>query len=164
MIIHGRFPFSYPYHYSSLQIVRYSVVTYQKARNCGCRTQVRSPAKSTASKYSLPGGLQSKIMSSTCQKAKSCPQPAEKQKWYHNPQKTKSSISYREHKKESLQPRRVMTPDRGNPLKQGFSSLPLCTSCQQYYRLNVPGDVAMNVNGKAELIMIKFVIPNKSIN
>ena len=32
------------------------------------------------------------------------------------------------------------------------------------YRLNVPGDVAMNVNGKAELIMIKFVIPNKSIN
>jgi len=34
----------------------------------------------------------------------------------------------------------------------------------QYYRLDVPGDVAMNVNGKAELIMIKFVIPNKSIN
>ena len=30
--------------------------------------------------------------------------------------------------------------------------------------LDVPGDVAMNVNGKAELIMIKFVIPNKSIN
>jgi hypothetical protein len=28
----------------------------------------------------------------------------------------------------------------------------------------MPGDVAMNVNGKAELIMIKFVIPNKSIN
>ena len=67
----------------------------------------------------------SKIMFSTCQKAKSCPQPAEKQKWYHNPQKTKSSISYREQKKGSLQPRRVMTPDRGNPLKQGFSSLPL---------------------------------------
>ncbi len=76
-------------------------------------------------------------MSSTCQKAKSCPQPAEKQKWYHNPQKTKSSISYREQKKGSLQPRRMMTPDRGNPLKQGFSSLPLCTSCQQYYRLKV---------------------------
>ena len=31
-------------------------------------------------------------------------------------------------------------------------------------RLDVPGDVTMNVNGKAELIMIKFVIPNKSIN
>ena len=30
--------------------------------------------------------------------------------------------------------------------------------------LDVPGDVAMNVNGKAELIMIKFVILNKSIN
>ena len=28
-----------------------------------------------------------------------------------------------------------MTPDRGNPLKQSFSILPLCTSCQQYYRL-----------------------------
>ena len=35
---------------------------------------------------------------------------------------------------------------------------------QKAYRLDVPGDVAMNVNGKAELIMIKFVIPNKSIN
>ena len=35
---------------------------------------------------------------------------------------------------------------------------------QSAYRLNMPGDVAMNVNGKAELIMIKFVIPNKSIN
>ena len=79
----------------------------------------------------------SKIMFSTCQKANSCPQPAEKQKWYHNPQKTKSSISYREQKKGSLQPRCVMTPDRGNPLKQGFSSLPLCTSCQQYYRLQI---------------------------
>ena len=33
---------------------------------------------------------------------------------------------------------------------------------QQTYRLDVPGDVAMNVNGKAELIMIKSVIPNKS--
>ena len=31
-------------------------------------------------------------------------------------------------------------------------------------RLDMLGDVAMNVNGKAELIMIKFVIPNKSIN
>ena len=29
-------------------------------------------------------------------------------------------------------------------------------------RLHMPGDVAMNVNGKAELIMIKSVIPNKS--
>ena len=85
MIIHGRFPFSYPYHYSSLQIVRYSVVTYRKARNCGCRTQVRSPAKSTASKYSLPGGLQnhvldlskSKVVSTTCRKAKVVPQPSE---------------------------------------------------------------------------------------
>ena len=35
---------------------------------------------------------------------------------------------------------------------------------QKTYRLHMPGDVAMNVNGKAELIMIKFVIPNKSIN
>ena len=34
----------------------------------------------------------------------------------------------------------------------------------QHYNLEVPGDVAMNVNDKAELIMIKFVIPNKSIN
>ena len=31
-------------------------------------------------------------------------------------------------------------------------------------RLHMPGDVAMNVNGKAELIMIKSVIPNKSTN
>ena len=36
--------------------------------------------------------------------------------------------------------------------------------CQQTDGLDVPGDIAMNVNGKAELIMIKFVIPNKSIN
>ena len=35
---------------------------------------------------------------------------------------------------------------------------------QEANALHMPGDVAMNVNGKAELIMIKFVIPNKSIN
>ena len=33
---------------------------------------------------------------------------------------------------------------------------------QKNNRLHMPGDVAMNVNGKAELIMIKSVIPNKS--
>ena len=76
-------------------------------------------------------------MSTTCQKAKSCPQPTEKQYSSHNPQKTKASISYREQKKGSPLPRSLMAPDRGNPYKQGFFSLPLCISCYQNYGLDV---------------------------
>jgi hypothetical protein len=34
----------------------------------------------------------------------------------------------------------------------------------RYDAFQMPGDVTMNVNDKAELIMIKLVIPNKSIN
>ena len=77
------------------------------------------------------------IMSMTFQKAKSCPHPAEKQKWYHNPQKTKASLCFRKHKKGSLQPRSVSTPDRGNPFISGFSSLSLCFSRHQNYSLDV---------------------------
>ena len=68
---------------------------------------------------------------------KSCPQPAEKQKWYHNPQKTKASICFHKHKKGPLQPRSVMAPERGNPFISGFFSPLSCVSRQQNYRLDV---------------------------
>lgn len=63
------------------------------------------------------GSFYLKINMTNLRKAKSCPQPAEKQKWYHNPQKTNASISSREQKKDFCSPGSVITPDRGNPLK-----------------------------------------------
>ena len=59
----------------------------------------------------------SKFMSTTFQKAKSCPQPAEKQKWYYNPQKTKASICFREQKKGSPLPRVSDDPGSQKSLK-----------------------------------------------
>ena len=76
-------------------------------------------------------------MSTTCQKAKSCPQPAKKQNSSHNPMQIVASICFHKQKKGSPLSRSVMDPDRGVPLKQGFSSLMLCISCQQNYRLDV---------------------------
>ena len=65
----------------------------------------------------------SKIVSATCRKAKACPQPAEKQKRYHNPQKPNASMSSLKHKNGFLHPRGVMTPERRNPIKQGLQNL-----------------------------------------
>ena len=76
-------------------------------------------------------------MSTTYQKAKSCPQPTGKQKWYHNPQKTKASICFRKQKRDLRYPEPLMTQNRRNPFISGISSLPLCISCQQYYGLDV---------------------------
>ena len=53
-------------------------------------------------------------------KAKSCPQPPQKQNSNHNPQEIKASLSLHKQNKGFPQPQNISAPNRGHPLQQGF--------------------------------------------